>query len=70
MSFSYNPFKHLDVIEVGVNQWQASCSGCGARVGTIFDRNAPIGIFADAMDRHLRSSHEVTPEHVASWSVD
>lgn len=69
MSFSYNPFKHLDIVDDG-NTYTlvVYCSGCGSERNRI-QRTDTVERAFEIMALHLRDSHDYTPEQLKGWSV-
>lgn len=67
MSFSYNPFRHIEIITdtEGVNS--LLCDGCGAEITLASDYVSDA--FWMMMD-HLRDRHNSTPDDFAGWSVN
>lgn len=70
MSFSYNPFKHVELIQCDADPglWFWSCHGCGAdsyrerkNAGLRVPLDRTGELVAD-FDRHIRTSHRLTPE--------
>lgn len=78
MSFDYNPFKHVELIQCDdePNLWFWHCHSCGAdsyRESRSDGLRVPLNRTGDLITdfhRHIRRSHEFTPEllEARGWS--
>jgi hypothetical protein len=68
MSFDYNPYKHIDIVQDDDGEWGIYCSSCGMEK-YMFDENATIADLISVQGLHLLNSHKRSPESFASWST-
>lgn len=75
MSFSEDPFKHVSVVyKAGVFGWE--CNSCGADSRyrrdvarrEFWSGETSVKEIADAFWKHIRESHQLTPEDTEDWS--
>lgn len=57
MSFSYNPYKHIEIVEDGKELWSAYCHGCGAVLKGHDSGLTTLSVFIANVEAHLKSSH-------------
>lgn len=72
MSFDYNPFRHIEVVEHEPDHFSWYCHGCGAdshRKGTTYSTVTSIGTVFSAFKAHIRNSHGRTEEEMKDWSI-
>lgn len=80
MSFDYNPFKHIELVDdppvegysttMDSDTYAIYCHGCGSSKDRI-PKDAPASRAFEVMDRHVRRSHNYTPEILdeRGWSA-
>lgn len=68
MSFSYNPFEHIEVMQDDndPNLWSAYCHSCGAQLKMHSDETS-LKVFIDNTRAHLKSSHDRQPDNFKGW---
>ena len=69
MSFSYNPFKHYDIIETNVRDYKWYCHSCGAHSENSYTEHTQLNIIIEDYFRHIKVSHDIESEDVEHWSV-
>jgi len=67
MSFSYNPFQHIDVLHRPHGSYYLYCHGCGKEWGDWTSIVTAKFLFTKMHD-HLVSSHRQTPDDFEEWS--
>jgi hypothetical protein len=69
MSFSENPYKHMDIMVDGVNV-AIHCSSCGSeRIGDgVLSLNSTIGQARRTFDNHVLVGHRRTRDDFAGWA--
>jgi hypothetical protein len=78
MSFSYNPLKHIAIVDdpptpgydtdLNPDTYVIYCHGCGNSRNRL-PKDAPLTAAFDIMREHVRKSHARTAEDFADWSV-
>lgn len=69
MSFSHNPYKHLEIILNEENgRWYWTCHSCGADAKTDWEAGSPLDVFIDDFFHHIEKSHGRTSEDFEGWS--
>lgn len=69
MSFSYNPYKHIDLIQHESGGWGILCDSCGG-VSYLFTLNSTIKEIFAMQSSHILNSHKRTPEDFVNWSTE
>lgn len=83
MSFDYNPFKHIEIVEQPTGGYSWHCHGCGAdshvnrahrpagtiRTGTLYGKHTPLIEVFDSFRSHIRISHGRTEDDFSDWSI-
>lgn len=67
MSFSHNPYKHIEFVEKEDGKWVWYCHGCGeeCHVGLPIEMASTL---LASFKRHLWSSHKRKPDDFDGWS--
>lgn len=78
MSFSYNPLKHVDIVDdpptpaysttQNPDTYSIYCHGCGSSRNRIL-KTAPIELVFKIIEQHVAHSHKRTADDFADWSV-
>lgn len=72
MSFNYNPYKHIEVIDTG-DKIVLYCHGCGAEIsewqGNDFGLTTHVLALFLAMAQHVKLSHKRTQADFTGWSI-
>lgn len=72
MSFSYNPYEHVEVVHDPVAPDDPAplsiyCNSCGGHAGRVSSETT-LEIVFSIMATHVRRSHRRTPEDFKTWS--
>lgn len=69
MSFDYNPFKHVELVQSDEDEemWCAHCHSCGANLKPHHEGNS-LDVWLRNIKAHLTVSHERDEEDFATWS--
>lgn len=68
MSFSYNPYRHIEVVESeDKDMWRGYCHGCG-KLLHLRSLETPLSQFVQDVQEHVHISHVRTPEDFEDWS--
>ncbi len=69
MSFDYNPYKHIELVEEK-GYWSWHCHGCGGDSEYDWDPDHDyLQPIIDDYRKHLLNSHKRTPEDFENWST-
>jgi hypothetical protein len=78
VSFDYNPFKHVEIVDdpptadysttQNPDTFAIYCHGCGSAKNRV-PKTAPIEVAFKIIANHLRHSHAMQEDEVADWSV-
>jgi hypothetical protein len=67
MSFSYNPYQHIEVLHKEHGNYQLHCPSCGKQWGDWTGTVPARHLFKEVAD-HVRLSHARTREDFDGWS--
>jgi hypothetical protein len=79
MSFSYNPLRHVDIVDAppipnysetqDSNTYAVHCHGCGSSRIRV-SKFAPTAEAFERIKEHVRTSHNRTEKDFVNWSVE
>ena len=67
MSFSYNPYRHIEILTGDDGRTYLLCSSCGAEIALTSDY---VSVAFWIMMDHVRDSHKRGPEDFEGWGVE
>lgn len=68
MSFSHNPYRHMDVVVGEHGEVSLRCDSCGGELeDAALTLSASINTARVIMNRHVRQSHRCVPSDFEGW---
>jgi hypothetical protein len=68
MSFTWNPYRHMDVVVDQDGTVSLRCDGCGAElVNPNLSLSVPIRVARDLMNEHIQRGHQRTRADFEGW---
>jgi len=67
MSFMYNPYLHIEVIETN-KTYQLLCCSCGGVIP--LDSTMLLPELFNRQARHIRYSHKLEPDDFKGWGIE